>query len=186
MAPVTKTPRSSWIESGLRALASGGPEAVRVEVLAEALGVTKGGFYGHFADRNALLEAMLDDWERRSTDDVLARVESKGGDVRSKLRRAGALTFSADLLPIDLAIRAWSRHDMAVAERLRRVDNRRMDYLRSLFGTLSADDAEAEARSVLAFSLVIGEHFMAADHGTRSHADALELAARWLLGEPMP
>jgi AcrR family transcriptional regulator len=79
--------------------------------------VPKGGFYGHFADRNALLDAMLDSWERRSTDDVLARVESKGGDVRSKLRRAGALTVSAELLPIDLAIRAWSRHDKARTRR---------------------------------------------------------------------
>jgi AcrR family transcriptional regulator len=185
MAPVRRTPRARWIEAGLRALASGGPEAVRVEVLAQALGVTKGGFYGHFADRNALLGEMLDTWERMSTDDVLARVESKGGDVRAKLRRAGALTFSGELLPIDLAIRAWSRHDHAVAERLRRVDNHRMEYLRSLFGTFCADEAEVEARSMLAFSLVIGHHFMAADHGTRSHADVLELAASWLLGEPM-
>jgi hypothetical protein len=28
---------------------------------------------------------------------------------------------------------------------------------------------------------VIGHHFMAADHGARSHADVLELAANWLL-----
>jgi AcrR family transcriptional regulator len=185
MAPVTRTPASRWIEAGLRALASGGPGAVRVEVLAQTLGVTKGGFYGHFADRNTLLDAMLDTWERMSTDDVLARVESKDGDVRAKLRRAGALTFSAELLPVDLAIRAWSRHDEAVAERLRRVDNRRMEYLRSLFGAICATDAEVEARSTLAFSLVIGHHFMAAGHGARSHADVLDLAAGWLLGEPI-
>jgi AcrR family transcriptional regulator len=186
MAPVTRTPRAAWIDAGLRALASGGPEAVRVEMLAQALGVTKGGFYGHFADRNALLEAMLDAWERMSTDDVVARVESNGGDARAMIRRAGALTFSDELLPVDLAIRAWSRRDASVAERLRRVDNRRMEYLRLLFGTLCADDAEVEARSMVAFSLVIGHHFMAADHGTRSHADVLELAARWLLGEELP
>jgi len=183
MAPVTRTPRAAWIDAGLRALASAGPDAVRVEVLAQTLGVTKGSFYGHFTDRNALLEAMLDAWERMSTDDVVARVESKGGDVRAMIRRAGALTFSDELLPIDLAIRAWSRHEQPVAERLRRVDNRRMEYLRSLFGTICTDDAEVEARSMLAFSLVIGHHFMAADHGTRSHADVLHLAARWLLGE---
>ena len=181
MAPVTRTPREKWIAEGLRALGTGGPDAVRVEVLAHALGVTKGGFYGHFADRKALLDAMLDTWERRSTDDVLERVESRGGDVRIRLRRAGALTFSSELLPIDLAIRAWSRRDQAVAERLRRVDNRRMDYLRLLFGAICRDEDEAEARSMLAFSLVIGHHFMAADHGERSHADVLELAARWLL-----
>jgi AcrR family transcriptional regulator len=181
MAAITRTPRSRWIEEGLRALAAGGPDAVRVEVLAQALGVTKGGFYGQFADRNALLEEMLDTWERNSTDEVLERVERRGGDVRAKLRRAGALTFSAELLPIDLAVRDWARRDQAIAERLRRVDNRRMGYLRQLFSAICRDQDEAEARSILAFSLVIGHHFMAADHGPRSHADALELAARWLL-----
>jgi AcrR family transcriptional regulator len=181
MAAITRTPRSRWIEEGLRALAAGGPDAVRVEALAQALGVTKGGFYGHFADRSALLEEMLDTWERTSTDEVLDRVERKGGDVRARLRLAGALTFSSELLQIDLAIRDWSRRDPAVAERLRRVDNRRMEYLRLLFGALCPDEDEAEARSMLAFSLVIGHHFMAADHGARSHQDALELAVRWLL-----
>jgi AcrR family transcriptional regulator len=181
MAAITRTPRRRWIEEGLRALAAGGPDAVRVEALAQALGVTKGGFYGHFADRNALLDEMLGSWERMSTDEVLERVQRKDGDVRAKLRLAGTLTFSSELLPIDLAIRGWARRDQAVAERLRRVDNRRMDYLRLLFGAICRDEDEVEARSTLAFSLMIGHHFMAADHAPRSHADVLELAARWLL-----
>ena len=181
MAAITRTPRGRWIEEGLRALAAGGPDAVRVEALAQALGVTKGGFYGHFAGRNALLTEMLDSWERKAIDEVLERVERQGGDVRARLRRAGALTFSPELLPIDLAVRDWSRRDQAVAERLRRVDNRRMEYLRLLFGALCPDQDEVAARSTLAFSLVIGHHFMAADHAARSHADALELAANWLL-----
>ena len=181
MAAITRTPRDRWIEEGLRALAAGGPDAVRVEALAQALGVTKGGFYGHFADRNALLEEMLDTWERRSTADVLERVERQGGDVRARLRRAGALTFSRELMPIDLAIRDWSRRDQAVAGRLRHVDNRRVDYLRLLFSALCADQDEVEARSMLAFSLAIGHHFIAADHGARSQADTLDLAVSWLL-----
>jgi AcrR family transcriptional regulator len=161
-------------------LAAGGPDAVRVEALAKTLGVTKGGFYGHFADRNALLEEMLDTWERASTDEVLARVESEGGDVKTKLRRAGALTFSDKLLPIDLAIRDWSRREPAVAERLRRVDNRRMDFLRSQFAEFAVDPADVEARSTLAFTLAIGNHFMAADHGPRTRKDVMELAANLL------
>ncbi len=181
MAAPTRTPRSRWIEEGLRALAVGGPDAVRIEPLAKSLGVTRGGFYWHFEDRDALLTEMLVNWERAATDEVIERVERGGGDARAKLRRAGALTFSEDLLPIDLAVRDWSRHEPAVAERLRRVDNRRMDYLRVLFSTFCSDEAEVEARSMLAFSLLIGNHFMAADHGTRSRADVLELAARWLL-----
>jgi hypothetical protein len=69
----------------------------------------------------------------------------------------------------------------AVAGRLRRVDNRRMDYLRLLFDAICSDEDKVEAGSMLAFSLVIGHHFMAADHGARSHTGVLDLAARWLL-----
>ena len=182
---VTRTPRERWIEQGLQALAAGGPDAVRVEVLAKELGVTKGGFYGSFADRDALLEAMLDTWERESTDDVLDRVEREGGDPRTRIQRAGVLTFSDDrLLPIDLAVRDWARRDEAVAVRLRRVDNRRMALLREMIGTFCPDPDEVEARSLLAFCVAIGEHFLAADHGDRTRAEVLTRAADLLLDRP--
>ena len=181
MAAPTRTARGRWIDEALGVLAARGPDAVRIEPLAKSLGVTRGGFYWHFEDRDALLTEMLDTWERAATDEVIERVERHGGDARARLRRAGALTFSAHLLPIDLAVRNWSRHNPAVAERLRRVDNRRMDYLRELFGAFCSDEGETEARSMLAFSLLIGNHFMASHHGTRSRAEVLELAATWLL-----
>ena len=177
----TRTPRSDWIDAGLRAHADGGPDAVRIEPLAKALGVTRGGFYWHFKDRAALLGELLDTWERRSTDEVLERVEREGGDPRAKVRRAGMLTFSEELLPIDLAVRDWARRDPEVAGRLRRVDNRRMDYLRTLIGSFCADPDEVEARSLLAFALAIGNHFIAADHGEHSRGDALDLAVQRLL-----
>jgi AcrR family transcriptional regulator len=177
-----RTPRDRWIQEGLRALAAGGPDAVRVEALAKKLGVTKGGFYGFFADRDALLEAMLDAWERESTDDVIERVEREGGDPKTKIHRAGVLTFSSDrLLPIDLAIRDWARRDESVAERLRRVDNRRMALLREMIGTFCSDPDEVEARSLLAFCVAIGEHFLVADHGHRTRAQVLARAADLLL-----
>src|SRR5215475_2858840 len=182
MAAPTRTPRRSWIAEGLRALAAGGPDAVRIEPLAKALGVTRGGFYWHFADRRALLEEILDAWERASVDEVIERIENEGGDARAKLRRLSALAASSEEpLRIDLAVRDWARREQRVAERLRRVDNRRMEYLRSLFGALGAGEEECEARSMLAFSLMIGQHFMAADHVARSHEEVLELAGRWLL-----
>jgi AcrR family transcriptional regulator len=180
VAAPTRTPPDAWIDAGLRALASGGPEAVRIEPLAQALGVTRGGFYWHFDGRRAFLEAILDTWERRSTDEVIERVEREGGDPRAKARRAGALTFSEELLPIDLAVRDWSRREPAVADRLRRVDNRRMDYLRSQLATVCANEEELEARCMIAFSVAIATHFIAADHGARSRVDLLELITRRL------
>jgi AcrR family transcriptional regulator len=182
MVAVTRTTREQWVDAGLRALADGGPDAVRVEVLAAALGVTKGGFYGQFPDRSAFLAALLETWERESTSDVLERVEAEGGGARRKLRRAGLLTFSSErLLPVDLAVREWARRDTEVAARLRRVDEQRLGYLRELFTVIVGDDVEdVEARSLLAFCLAIGHHFLAAGHGELPRDDVLRRATRIL------
>lgn len=183
MAPPTRTPPSKWIEEGLRALASGGPDAVRVEALARALGVTKGGFYNHFDDRPALLDVMLDAWERLVIDQVIKRVEAEGGDARAKLRRLFALSASParDLVKTELAIRDWARRDRAVARRLKRIDNRRMDYLRSLFGEFCPDEDEVEVRCLLVMSMFIGTRLLAADHGPRRRRDLVKQAQERLL-----
>ena len=181
MAPV-RTPRGRWIEEGLRALAAGGPDAVRIESLAQALGVTKGGFYWHFDDRATLLAEMLDAWERALVDEVIERVEAEPGDARAKLTALFDLANAAgDLLRIDLAVRDWSRRDADVAARLRRADNRRMDYMRSLFGAFCPDADDVEVRCMVAFALWIGNNFVAADHGARSRTDVLELVLARLL-----
>ncbi|GGU70982.1 TetR family transcriptional regulator [Streptomyces albospinus] len=166
----TRTPRGMWIEEGLRALSTGGPDAVRIEALAQSLGVSKRGFYGYFSDRDALLGEMLDTWERDTTEGVIEEIERGGGGTRAKLERLLTIALFTEEpgrgTAVALSVRDWARRDETVAERLRRVDNRRMDYLRSLFGSFCSGD-EVEVRSMLAFTLRIGSHFVAADtvHG---------------------
>jgi AcrR family transcriptional regulator len=181
-----RTPRDAWIEAALKALARGGPEAIRVEALATALGVSKGGFYWHFKERATLIEEMLDAWERSAVSDVISEVESDPGEPRAKLRHLFALaaSASAETMPVELAVRNWARRDKAVAARLNRVDNRRMDYLRNLFGPICADDDDVEARSILAFSLFIGTYFIVAEHPGRRRSEVLQLALDHLLDEP--
>ena len=179
-----RTPRNAWIGAGLDALATGGPEAVRVEPLAQALGVTKGSFYWQFDDRGALLEALLDAWEHTLVDEIIERVEAEGDDVRSKLRHLFALAGAGEtrgLLRAELAIRDWSRRDDSVGDRLRRVDNRRMEYMRGLFSGFCPDADEVEARCLVAMALFVGSHFIAADHGTRSRRDVVDRALERLL-----
>ncbi|PXX70816.1 TetR family transcriptional regulator [Nocardia tenerifensis] len=182
MAPPVRNPRHAWLDAAMAILSESGPDAVRVETLAAQLGVTRGGFYRQFSGRQELLDAVLDTWEHRSIDEVRQRVEQEGGDTRSKVLKAGKLTFSKELLPLDLAVREWARRDPAVAARLERVDNRRMDYLRDLLGAISDDPRDVEARSMLAFSLVIANHLIAAGHHTGTRADILESATQLILG----
>jgi AcrR family transcriptional regulator len=157
-------------------------DAVRVEALAKSLGVTKGGFYGYFADRGALLTAMLDTWERESIDNVLERIKHESDNLLDQVRLAGRLTFSGDrLFLIDLAVRDWARRDPAVADRLRRVDNRRMQLLRDAISTFCTDPDEVEARCLLAFCMAIGSHLLAADHPGRTRAEVRARASALIL-----
>ena len=182
MAPPTRTPRTTWIDAGLEALAAGGPDAVRIDALAKALGVTRGGFYWHFADRGALLGEMLDTWERRSIEEVIDRVEGAGGDARARLRRLFAMAEAGDdLLRVDLAVRDWARRDLGVAARLRRVDDARMAYMRGLFAAFCPDEDEVEARCLVILSLWIGSHFLAASHGGRTREEVQARILRGLL-----
>jgi hypothetical protein len=56
-----------------------------------------------------------------------------------------------------------------------------MEYMRSLVADFCPDDDEVEARCMLAFSLWIGNHFVAAHHGERTRAQVLRLAVELLL-----
>lgn len=183
MAGITRTPRAKWIEAGLSALATGGPRAVRIEALAQDLGVSKGGFYGFFANREALLQEMLDTWERESIDDVLDSVSDEE-DPRTRVHRLGMLTFADERLPVEFAVRAWAQHDESVNSRLRRVDNKRMDVLREVISSFCGDPEEVEARCLLAFCAAIAEHFLAADHPGYSRAEVLARAAEFVLRSP--
>lgn len=167
MAPPTRTPRSAWIDHGLEVLARSGPDAVRIDVLAKDLGVTRGGFYHHFKDRQALLDELLDAYEATSVDAVTAWVDEDAPeeDPRERVRRLfAAARQRPQLLALDLAVRDWARRDEAVFARLRRVDDRRMAYLRDLFSGFVDDADEVEARALTTASLWIGERFFVARH----------------------
>ena len=181
-----RTPRKSraeWLEVASDAIAEGGVSAVRVEPLARRLGVTKGSFYWHFEDREALLQALLDDWEQRGTEAIIEEVDREGRDAYQRAYRLWAMTVGDPKLTAELAIRDWSRRDEAVAARVRRIDDRRMGYLRSLLVEIGIPDDDVEAKAMLLYSLLIGNEFIAARHGRRSRTRVLEDALRIIVGE---
>ena len=88
---------------------------------------------------------------------------------------------SPEGLAVELAVRDWSRRDGDVAGRLRRADNRRMGFVRSLFGEFCADEDDVEVRSMMSYSMVIGSYFVAVEHGDKTRSQVLQLAIDHLL-----
>lgn len=145
----------TWAEAALDAMASGGLDAVAVEPLARALGVTKGSFYWHFENRDALIRAALELWERHETLDVVSGLEAEP-DPQERIfkvfKRANSSYRAGRLY---LALAAASDNEM-VGERVQRVSQMRLEYLATCYRELGVSEAEAKLWSTFAYATFIG------------------------------
>lgn len=147
---------AEWTDMALRVMAAEGVEAVRVEPLARALEVTKGSFYWHFADRQALLDALLAEWERLATYDVIKTVEKAHEAPDERLRELTRVVFRHGG-PLDRAIRAWGAHDESAAKAIARVDAKRYDFVRGLLEEHGLPKQQAAIRARLLYTSLVGE-----------------------------
>ncbi|MEU8661070.1 TetR/AcrR family transcriptional regulator [Actinoplanes philippinensis] len=153
----TRLTADDWTAAAVEAMAGGGLAAVAVEPLAARLGATKGSFYWHFANRDALIEAALLRWEADHTDAVITMVEAQP-DPLSRLRTLIGTVFDATAVPgaaIELAMLATAAHPH-VAPVLARVTQRRLAYTARLFEGLGCSPQEAGHRALLAVSAYLG------------------------------
>lgn len=161
--------RDEWVAAAVDELAAGGVEAVRVEVLARRLGVTKGSFYWHFSGREELRDAVLDWYEVARTDAVIAQVESAAERPEARLRALAELVFTptGPVDRVESAIRAWASSDDRAARTLARVDRRRVRYVTDLLAATGLERTLARRRAQLLYRALIGD-FVWRAHGGRA------------------
>ncbi|MFH8407496.1 TetR/AcrR family transcriptional regulator [Streptomyces sp. NPDC018019] len=144
-----------WAEAALAAIGEGGLAAVAVEPIAARLGATKGSFYWHFANREALIDAALERWEQLHTEVVIKELAAEA-DPEWRLRALFAYaTAAAAEDPLEVALLATAA-DPRVAAALRRVTDRRVGHVAGLFAALGFPEAEAHRRGLLAYTAYLG------------------------------
>lgn len=173
---------AAWVSAAWAALAREGVDGVRIERLAARLGVTKGSFYWHFSDRAALLDALLEDWERRATTAVIEDVDGAAEDPRARLYLLLRSTTMVPSAPdVEQSIRAWGLKDKSVRRRLERVDARREAYVTSLLEAAGVPREAAARRARVMYLALIGEYARVAHGGSPTErATWDELVARML------
>lgn len=152
----------AWVAAAFDALADGGVDAVRVEPLAKALGITKGSFYWHFADRRALLEAMLAAWAKGRIAAIHEQATARSAPEAVLADLADLYTRHANLrgLTIELAIRSLARTDETAAKAVRSVDRERLRHVGELFGALGWGGREAQERAILFYGYLFGQSLL--------------------------
>jgi AcrR family transcriptional regulator len=152
-----------WVDEAIDVLAREGVAGLRVEALAKRCGVTKGSFYWHFKDRQALLDAVLEQWKTGRIRDIEKTTSVTAGHEREQLHYAievyGA-SRNQKGISIEQAVRDWARHDPRAATVVEAVDLYRLECTRKLFVASGMSDAEAKSRSLLLYACVFGLSLM--------------------------
>lgn len=156
-----------WIDAAIDVLANEGVSGLRVELIAKRCGVTKGSFYWHFRDRQALLDGVLQHWKEGRIRDIEKTTSVTPGQERNQLQYAievyGA-SRNRKGMAIELAVRDWARHDEQAAKVVEEVDLYRLECTRRLFVAAGMSDAEAKSRSLLLYACVFGLSLMHYGH----------------------
>jgi AcrR family transcriptional regulator len=150
----TQTTPQQWVLAALEEIEVRGVGALAVASVARRLGVSKGGFYHHFADREALLQAALELWEQRFVTDLATRFEAIG-DPRERLH--ALLHHAAVEMEPTVIVRLMAADaEPAVAGALARAAEGRLALLRRTFRELGLSRTPAAMRAILAYSAYLG------------------------------
>jgi AcrR family transcriptional regulator len=150
----SKLGRQDWVNAALNVLSEEGAEAVKVDILAKSLKITRGSFYWHFKNLDDLLEAIIHEWQT-SSQDIAQTVEQVGGEPSEKLLHLFEIAARNDDR-LEKAMRVWAIHDARAATAVAQVDRQRLEYLQYLFLQLGFSKIDAEVRAQIAYSVRLG------------------------------
>lgn len=147
--------RQDWIDSGLRMLATDGASALKVGVMATALGVSRGSFYWHFADFAAYRAQLLHCWRERTVDQVIQEFDRDptGPDRLKRLIKRAFIGKRG----LDRAIRMWAADEPVVAAMVASVDAKRVAYMAKLLIAAGADPGQAQPRAAFIYWAYLGQ-----------------------------
>lgn len=153
-----KVSADTWVETAKRALIEEGIAGVKVDRLASRLGVTRGGFYHNFRDRDELLSALIQSWEHSCQFLPPEPPGPKPADAAEWLDKVTRRLIEEDGYDhrFDMAVRDWARSDQRAAWAVEREDRLRMGTLKRFFLALGYGEDVALIRGRVFYYHQIG------------------------------
>ncbi len=143
-----------WIDFALTTLAREGADALKADVLARKLGVSRGSFYWHFADLGAFHACVIERWKQVATEAIIADIERHdASEARFDALLRHAFGRGAAL---EIRMRAWTSSNAEAARAVGEVDRRRQDYMERLLAEAGIPLPLAATRAKLMYWAYLG------------------------------
>lgn len=173
-----------WIAAAREMLIEGGIAAVQINPLAVRLGVTRGGFYWRFKNRQDLLDQLLLDWESSNARNFINRL-AEPGTLAERMQRLIDLWMEERQFDprLEAAIRQWALIDTAVHARVRSVDLGRIEAITDIFLIDGYEPNDAKARARITYFHQIGYYTLTLGESPEERRAMLPHYTRVLFGK---
>ena len=152
--------KQDWIKAATEILVSESINAVRVEVLAKTLKVSRPSFYWHFVDRQELLMEVLYAWRDHHLS-FRAKLERMAASHKDMMKELLSLPFHGRTARreflIESAIRAWARRDLTAAQVVAHEDRGRLTFYQQQFTRIGYSKSDAAVRAYALYSFQLSE-----------------------------
>jgi AcrR family transcriptional regulator len=150
--------REIWIQAAYEALLESGIDAVKVLPLGERLGLSRTSFYGHFSNRDDLLNALIALWQARNTGNLIKRAEAYAETITEAILNVFDLWLLPELFDsrLEFAIRNWAHTDTHLARMLEEADQVRVEAFQAMFERFGYEVQHANIRANTVYQSQIG------------------------------
>jgi AcrR family transcriptional regulator len=174
-----------WLSVARETLIKDGVNAVKIDRLAKACNVTRGGFYWRFKSREDLLDQLLQDWKRTNTTPIVDALMAEG-TPQERYRSLINLWLEegAYRSDYDVAVRNWAVASPKVAKVVHEADDLRIEALRKLFEDAGYSADEAFIRARITYFHQVGYYAMGLGESKRRRRELSSLYYQVLTGFP--
>lgn len=143
-----------WIDFALKTLAREGFQALKADVLARKLGVSRGSFYWHFSELGAFHAQVIEHWRQTATEAIIADLEQYDSrEQRLEVLLRGAFGHSG---LVEVRMRGWAEQNAKAARVLSDIDQRRKAYIEEMLVVAGITPPLAATRAQLVYWTYLG------------------------------
>ena len=147
-----------WLQAAREALLDGGVEAVKIQVLAKELNLSRASFYWFFKDRDELLDALLAQWRDRNTGNLIGRANAYADSLAEAVLNVCDCWFDQTLFDsrFEFAIRSWALQSDKILAEVQKADTARIAALTQMFERFGLSPGAAAVRARTVYLVQIG------------------------------
>jgi len=150
--------RDLWLDAACDLFLQQGVAAVMIQPLSKRLNLSRTSFYWFFADREELLDALLERWRDRNTGAILRQAEAYAETVVEATLNLFDCWLDSSLFDtkFEFAVRSWALQSAAVAAEIKAADEQRIDAITAMFCRFGYAATEANVRALTVYLTQIG------------------------------